>query len=217
MEATISQNIHHFNNLFHIISQYPEGYFAEGNIWFEGGGSIEVSKRFEHKRQNIFNLAKKHNRILEIGFNAGHSSLLMLLANPKCSIVAFDLGEHPYTKHCFKYLSDTFGSNRINIIYGDSTQTVLEYALTHPTTKFDMLHLDGGHDQHILVQDVYNSRMLADPSSHVVIVDDDDFHDIHWWNRVWSKNRLFISYDFPEIITKDDGSMDHYIAQYRFQ
>lgn len=35
-----------------------------------------------NKQRNIFSLGVAHNNILEIGFNAGHSSLLMLVENP---------------------------------------------------------------------------------------------------------------------------------------
>ena len=34
------------------------------------------------------------DKILEIGFNAGHSALIMLLSNPNAKIVAFDIGSH---------------------------------------------------------------------------------------------------------------------------
>ena len=36
--------------------------------------------------------------ICETGFNAGHSSLIWLLANPTAKVYSFDLGEHDYSR-----------------------------------------------------------------------------------------------------------------------
>lgn len=209
MEKTLEE---HFNNLFDIIKQYPESYFAEGNIVFEGGGNVGLSERFKHKRDNLRNLAKKHDKILEIGFNAGHSSLLMLLSNPNCTIQSFDLGEHPYTRPCFQYLAETF-PNRIKIILGDSTKTVPAFIAENPDAKYTMLHVDGGHDDYVFMQDVYNCRSLAEPNN-VVIVDDDNMPAIHTWNRRWMESGFFKPYDFPEVSTQANGNMEHYIASY---
>lgn len=46
--------------------------------------------------------------VIEIGFNAGHSSLLMLAAHPKLQIVAFDLCEHSYTRHRAAHVALSF-------------------------------------------------------------------------------------------------------------
>lgn len=53
--------------------------------------------------------------VIEIGFNAGHSSLLMLAAHPTLHVVAFDLCEHSYTRQftellMSKWVSFTFSS-----------------------------------------------------------------------------------------------------------
>lgn len=44
-------------------------------------------------------------RILEIGFNAGHTSELFLKSCPKAEIVSFDLNYYPYTAVGAQYIS----------------------------------------------------------------------------------------------------------------
>ena len=44
-------------------------------------------------------------RYLKVGVNAGHSSLNWLLSShPSTNVLAFDLGEHEYTKHALDFL-----------------------------------------------------------------------------------------------------------------
>lgn len=215
-EHTLAQNQHHFHKLDTIIQENPEkGYVFEGNIFYEMSG-LPVSSRFYHKRYNLFALARKSKYIMEIGFNAGHSCLLMLIANPSCKIQCFDIGWHPYTQPCFEYLRSCF-PERIEIVYGDSTKTVATFHQEHPGTKFDLLHIDGGHDEDILVADLFNTRMLADRGEHIVIIDDDNIPHIHALNRLWLKNGVLSPYEhMGELMSLDDGSMDHFIARYNF-
>jgi predicted O-methyltransferase YrrM len=117
---------------------------------------------------NHFSLGKVSDNILEIGFNAGHSSLLYLLSNQHSTITAFDLCYHPYVIPCFEYLKNEF-SNRINLYSGDSNSTVYEYHKNNPTKKFDLIHIDGGHETHIANKDFFNSLKLA---SNIIIWDD---------------------------------------------
>ena len=52
------------------------------------------------KQRNLFALAQEAQKVLEVGFNAGHSVGLMLLAHERLQVTAFDLAEHRYTKGC---------------------------------------------------------------------------------------------------------------------
>ena len=105
---------------------------------------------------------------MEIGFNAGHSSLLYLLANPSSKLTIFDICEHKYTLPCFKYLQSVF-PNRLEIFPGDSTKTVPEFSINNPNTKFDLIHIDGAHFGSIANKDFYNSLPLA---SDIIVWDD---------------------------------------------
>ena len=81
---------------------------------------------------------------MEIGFNSGFSTLLMLISNPNIHIFCFDLGEHKYTIPCYEKLKETFG-DRINITIGDSTKT-----LQNINDNYDLIHIDGGHSTEVI-------------------------------------------------------------------
>ena len=59
---------------------------------------------------------------MEIGFNAGHSTLLSFLANPKLSFLSFDIATHKYTVPCAEYLQKHFD---LTFIKGNSRKTAI--------------------------------------------------------------------------------------------
>jgi len=123
------------------------------------------------KQRNLMRAAKHGNRILEIGFNAGHSTLLFLLSNPECTVQAFDLGNHSYARPCCEYLQEQF-PGRLNVLWGDSTVTIPLYIVDHINDpKFDVLHLDGGHMSHVARSDFRYTRLLSHEDSWVIIDD----------------------------------------------
>jgi len=73
--------------------------------------SLNKSNELVNKQKNLFNCGTIiEKRICEIGFNAGHSALLLILGS-KCGnyeFDIFDIGEHSYTKLCFEYLKNIF-------------------------------------------------------------------------------------------------------------
>jgi hypothetical protein len=156
------------------------GEACEGNVfWFQyNHNETEV---FLNKRINLFNYSQKARSIMEIGFNAGHSSLLYLVSNPTSTLQIFDLGEHKYTRPCFEYLSSQF-PNRMKIEFGDSRQTVPAYIAKNTGRVFDMIHVDGGHTEPIVRADILNTLQLCDYNT-VVISDDDNLAHIARLNR----------------------------------
>jgi glycosyltransferase involved in cell wall biosynthesis len=153
---------------------------CEGNVfWFQY--DHQERELFLNKRLNLFNYSQKAQNIMEIGFNAGHSCLLYLLSNPTSKIQLFDLGEHKYTRACFEYLSIQF-PNRLTITYGDSRQTVPAYIAENVGKVFDMIHVDGGHDQSVVRSDILNTLNLSDTRT-VIISDDDNIPHIARVNR----------------------------------
>jgi hypothetical protein len=112
---------------------------------------------------------------MEIGFNAGHSTLLFLISNPCSKIQLFDLGEHSYSRPCFDLLNREF-PNRLNIVWGDSTQTLKQFATC---VKYDFIHIDGGHSLNVAESDFYACKRFADEDT-TVIIDDYNIADTHF-------------------------------------
>ncbi len=126
-----------------------------------------------NKRINYKKAVKGAKLICEIGFNAGHSVLAMILANPNAHYVLFDLGEHTYARPCFEYISNNFLNTKIEIFWGDSCETLVNYHKQHPEVLFDLVHIDGGHKSEVYSVDWKNSLDVTHTGS-LIIFDDTD-------------------------------------------
>lgn len=163
----------------------------EGNI-FMVHHTTDYSDVFLDKCKNISSLVLNKNikNVMEIGFNSGFSTLLMLISNPKLRVTCFDLGEHRYTLPCFKQIRETFGYDRVQIIIGDSAKTLPKVSIS-PNTPFDryfdLVHIDGCHNPNIAKSDIENSYRLS-KSGTILIMDDYDCHDL---KQLWDH---FINY-----------------------
>jgi len=135
-------NWHKFELLDEIVKQ--SGELIEGDCTHQHHNILIKPEELKPKQLNIISAAIKATEALEIGFNAGHSALLMLLANPNLKLKCFDTCEHKYTKKCYYYLKLLFGS-RIEMIVGNSTTTIPAYHTDHPSSTYDLIHIDGSH------------------------------------------------------------------------
>ena len=159
------------NNLMPIIKHCGE--VLEGNI-FTHHHSCNYTDLFVNKVKNISSLLLNKNitNVMEIGFNSGFSTLLMLLTNPIVSVDCYDLGEHLYTMPCYEKMKETFGS-RINITIGDSVKT-----LPNVKNVYDLINIDGGHLTEIANSDIINSYRLSKQGT-LLIMDDYNFDNLH--------------------------------------
>lgn len=109
-------------------------------------------------------------RIMEIGFNAGHSANAILSANPNATLLSFDLGIYRTVPIAKEYMDHHY-PNRHTLILGDSQITVPKYVADHPQDKFDMIFIDGGHNEPIPMNDLINCMPLAHKDT-ILILDD---------------------------------------------
>jgi predicted O-methyltransferase YrrM len=175
-EFTITSNINkakQYINDYLLPIIHNCGELLEGNI-FMFYQTTTYTDMFLNKTKNISNLVLNKNmrNVMEIGFNSGFSTLLMLLTNPNMRITCFDLGEHSYTLPCYEKLKETFG-DRINLIIGDSTKT-----LQNITDVYELIHIDGGHSIYVANSDIINSFRLSKQGT-ILIMDDYDFPNLH--------------------------------------
>lgn len=150
----------------------------EGNIFYEHHGTdfTSFNPRFLDKRRSLAIFSIANQRILEIGFNAGFSSLLLLTMNKELSITALDICAHKYTEPCFNYLRSQFG-DRIRLIKGNSL-TVLPVSLNNDN-NFTGYHIDGGHGVDIAEADLVNILSVAKNGSVICFDDtDDDYYEL---------------------------------------
>jgi hypothetical protein len=150
---------------------------VEGNLICDIDCDNYVIDRNFAKIHNLKVLCAGKKRICEIGVNACHRLLLMLLVNPDAEYTLFDLGNHKYTRPCIEYIRSQFPAAKIEIIYGNSVETIPNYIAQGPE-KYDLCHLDGGHTREVFSHDYENVKKMVGPDG-TVIFDDYDLGDIH--------------------------------------
>lgn len=172
----IQWNIH-FNTISNILRDVGER--VEGNLVCDVTSDNIVMGVNKDKIHNLQHLAKGKSKICEIGVNAGHSLLFMLEQNPTAEYLLFDLGNHGYTRLCVEYIKSQYPNTKIDIIYGDSKETIPNFIMENKESvgTFDLVHIDGGHGFFEFCSDFYNCRFLSDVNG-VTIFDDYQWNDI---------------------------------------
>jgi len=169
----IQDNIQILNQIDYICRKSGEP--VEGNCFTEDLNVENKLYKLLYKQMNHFSLGKISQNIMEIGFNAGHSTLLYLLSNPTSKITLFDLCDHRYTMECFQLLDSLF-PNRLQIYKGDSRVTIPKFIKDNPSIKFDLIHIDGGHFGNTPTLDfIYSYQM----SNGYIIFDDTNLPNIN--------------------------------------
>ena len=118
------------------------------------------------KREFLRRAVQGSRRALEVGFNAGHSAVLMLEAEPALDLTALDICTHPYTRPCAALLADAYG-DRFAFHAGDSRQALdgLDGA------AFDLVHIDGGHGADVARHDLDWVCRATRPGTRLVVDD----------------------------------------------
>lgn len=180
------------------------GELLEGNCVYKHL-SFEKWDCLLNKRENYRTVAKQKNTICEIGFNAGHSILAMMLVNPTAHYVLFDLGTHKYSRPCFEYIKKRLPEVKMEIIWGDSRDTVPTYHSHNADAVFEVIHIDGSHKQEIYSLDWKNSLEMSKKGTFLVFDDTDN-----------KKINLFIDTEIEKGIVKEaDGFLETYGYQHR--
>ena len=121
----------------------------EGNYYHTNGSRsspfLPRDPRREGKRQLLRQLSTESEHVLEIGFNAGHSAVRMLTASDSLDYLGIDLGLHSYSKPTADLLDHHFG-HRFQMAWGNSNR-VLSQIDDQTSQSFDLVHIDGGHDE----------------------------------------------------------------------
>lgn len=170
----------YLNDIEQIIknTNYP----LEGNSFYYHNTTDFYQDLFT-KQVNLFWCGGQAQKICEIGFNAGHSALLMLLGNKNLNnlhFTIFDINHHPYTKPSYLYLKNKFPTVHFEFIPGDSIQKIPQYESLYPdcVETFDLVHIDGGHSEECIKNDMENTFKLIKVGG-IIIVDDTDHQTIN--------------------------------------
>lgn len=143
----------------------------EGNYCFLHNTVVneksEPIKERSWKRQYLREAVEDRTFGLEIGFNAGHSSTIMLTANPKMKLISLDICRYAYTlpcaEHLYKKFKDRFGFTR------GSSQDILKGKKLN--VDIDFIHVDGGHGLNDFYFDIDWSEKNLKPGGRLLIDD----------------------------------------------
>ncbi len=159
-------------------------YLNERGVFItEGYVTVEQKAEFIQDLQKTSSIKK----ILEIGFNAGHSSELFLSATECEKLVSIDINIHPYVKTGVEFMKKKFG-DRFTWIEGDSQIQVPRYVKSHRGEKFDLIFIDGGHWFECCYSDIWNCSFLAHEETILWI--DDYGGDVKAAVDNWAKRGL---------------------------
>jgi hypothetical protein len=182
----------------------------EGNYFFSVCDDDEFDKIYiKHKQANLYFCSLESGlNICEIGFNAGFTSLLLLIARKNIkstNLLIFDIGEHRYVKLCLEYLRKNFENEDENIkttikyIEGNSIITFPEYINNNPSLigTFDLIHVDGGHTYECIINDMKNADILLKING-IIVIDDTNVNYIYE-----TVNNYILSEKYIEIFILD--------------
>ena len=206
--AQWNENLRDLNQyVAHSLAQVGEPPALNGNLFYEhratGFQTQPFIERFEPKRRNFFELARRSTRLFEIGVNAGHSMLLALMANPEIKCVGVDVCQRLnrrwarvdiYVPAAFNWLRYKF-PDRVELIKGNSLIEAPAYALRHPDAKIDFLHLDGAKDTHL--REVLALHALM-PSGAFIVHDDSNLRPVRIADRQLRRLNFSKPIDYSE-------------------
>ena len=178
-----------------------ENIITESNVPFEGNcfyyhDTLNLFSELYSKQLNLFWCGKQAvENICEIGFNAGHSTMLMLLGRPNKPInfTIFDIGNHLYTKPSFEYIKSKFSYVNFEYVEGDSTIIMPEWINKNQELmyKYDVVHVDGGHSEHCISNDMKNADLLVKKNG-IVIIDDTNVGIINKYVDLYISNGNYV-------------------------
>ena len=187
-QINLSNDYESHNNEKQIILNDLKNIIIENKVPLEGNSfyvheSLNLYESLYTKQLNLFWCGKQAStRICEIGFNAGHSTMLLLLGRDKTPIefTVFDIGHHPYTKPCLSYIKSKFSNVNFEYIEGNSINTIPKWIDNNQLLigQFDVIHVDGGHSEECISNDLQNTDILVKVNG-IVIIDDTNMSHIN--------------------------------------
>ena len=170
----------------------------EGNCFYHHT-TLNLYQNLYTKQLNLFWCGKQADlRICEIGFNAGHSTMLLLLGRNTTSLdfTIFDIGHHNYTKPCIEYIKNNFSHINFEYIEGDSIKTMPKWINNNKNLiwTYDVVHVDGGHMDECISNDMKNADLLV-RNNGIIIIDDTNDPNINKYVDLYISSKNYIEID----------------------
>ena len=185
----------HFSTIKNIIKESGVvSWEVEGNCLYHHCTLIENDKCI-NKQKNLLYFGSKATNICEIGFNAGHSALIMHLNNTSVSprkFTIFDIGRHKYTVPTLNYFKNIFPEILVEYIEGNSLITLPNWIVSNPGLigTYDLVHIDGGHDDACIHNDMAISVLLVSKGGFIIF-DDAQIPSVVTICQIWIDSGYF--------------------------
>lgn len=118
--------------------------------------------------------------ICEIGFNAGHSAINWLVANPYASVISFDHGNLPFTVPASDWIKEKY-PGRLELVIGDPASQIPALHAERPDLVCDIIHIDAGHSDTVQEDSsAYLHAMVQLSAKENVLLMDNTVCDMPW-------------------------------------
>lgn len=174
---------------------HTQGEKLEGNI-YSRHLTTDAATPLVSKQLNIVNLIRRirPRTILEIGFNAGFSALLMQMASVQpVSMTLVDINVHSYVVPCFSMVSSDFSD--MNIILEPSGDGLCRLIQQHQ--KYDLIHIDGDHSLAGARSDLDLCLQLCHDDT-IIMFDDTNMETLNNLCSEYVRNGKLQDYDMPD-------------------
>jgi predicted O-methyltransferase YrrM len=179
------------NNLIQLIGNKPEG-----NIYTSHQSTIPNDFMIQKQINIVTFMTKfKPKNILEIGFNAGFSALLMKMSYSQNKFTCIDINHHKYVIPCFQLIKNDFNFD-MNIIL-ESSHTALE-KLIKEDNNYDFIHIDGDHSLNGATKDLELCIKLS-KSGTIIMFDDTNISYLNDLCNKYIHNGYLKEYIFDKI------------------
>lgn len=108
--------------------------------------------------------------VLEIGFNAGHSSEIFLSSNPNSIVTSIDIGYWYYGKFGVEFLKCKY-PNRLKLIFKDSILALKDFSNIQENKVYNFIYIDGNHTYEYAYNDIKNCKKFSNHNTLVAIDD----------------------------------------------
>ena len=177
-------------NLLRLIGDKPEGNIYTSHL------SIKEQDLMIPKQKNIVTLVSsvKPNNVLEIGFNAGFSALLIIMSHLDMNLTCIDINLHNYVVPCYNTLKKDFSN--LNLIL-ESSHTALQ-KLINKNITYDLIHIDGDHSILGATNDL-NLCIKLSKKGTIIIFDDTNINYLNELCNSFISKKLVRDYVFNKI------------------